>query len=117
MLAQIEHMLNEIFDQLYEEKTKAINLEAVRTGNIAASIACHAAIKVNMQLEQKQNGSGCWLSWPKLIILIRVRMGDRWCCAILCKISRRHSKGKTQPRAVRVTMRRFLILCSNRNHD
>jgi DNA mismatch repair protein MutL len=50
--AQIEHMLNEIFDQLMRED-QAINLEAVRTG-IAASIACHAAIKVNMQLEQNK---------------------------------------------------------------
>ena len=43
-------MLNEIFDQLSRED-QAINLEAVRT-HIAASIACHAAIKVNMPLEQ-----------------------------------------------------------------
>jgi len=47
--SQIEHMLNEIFDQLARED-QAINLEAVRT-RIAASIACHAAIKVNMPLE------------------------------------------------------------------
>jgi len=47
--SQIEHMLNEIFDQLSHED-RAINLEAVRT-RIAASIACHAAIKVNMPLE------------------------------------------------------------------
>jgi DNA mismatch repair protein MutL len=48
--AQIEHMMNEIFEQLTRED-QAINLEAVRT-RIAASIACHAAIKVNMPLEQ-----------------------------------------------------------------
>ncbi len=47
--SQIEHMLNEIFEQLARED-QAINLEAVRT-RIAASIACHAAIKVNMPLE------------------------------------------------------------------
>ena len=47
--AQIEHMMNEIFEQLTRED-RAINLEAVRT-RIAASIACHAAIKVNMPLE------------------------------------------------------------------
>ena len=47
--SQIEHMLHEIFDQLARED-QAINLEAVRT-RIAASIACHAAIKVNMPLE------------------------------------------------------------------
>jgi DNA mismatch repair protein MutL len=50
--AQIEHMLNEILEQLTRED-QAINLEAVRTC-IAASIACHAAIKVNMPLEQNK---------------------------------------------------------------
>jgi DNA mismatch repair protein MutL len=50
--AQVEHMLNEIFEQLTRED-QAINLEAVRT-RIAASIACHAAIKVNMPLEQNK---------------------------------------------------------------
>jgi len=50
--AQIEHMLNEILEQLTRED-QAINLEAVRR-RIAASIACHAAIKVNMPLEQNK---------------------------------------------------------------
>jgi DNA mismatch repair protein MutL len=50
--AQIEHMMNEIFEQLTRED-QAVNLEAVRT-RIAASIACHAAIKVNMPLEQNK---------------------------------------------------------------
>ncbi len=50
--AQIEPMLNEIFEQL-TRADQAINLEAVRT-RIAASIACHAAIKVNMPLEQNK---------------------------------------------------------------
>ena len=50
--SQIEHMLNEIFEQLARED-QAINLEAVRS-RIAASIACHAAIKVNMPLEQNK---------------------------------------------------------------
>jgi len=50
--SQIEHMLNEIFEQLARED-QVINLEAVRT-RIAASIACHAAIKVNMPLEQNK---------------------------------------------------------------
>ena len=49
---QIEHMLNEILEQLTRED-QAINLEAVQT-RIAASIACHAAIKVNMPLEQNK---------------------------------------------------------------
>ncbi len=50
--SQIEHMLNEIFEQMARED-QAINLEAVRA-RIAASIACHAAIKVNMPLEQNK---------------------------------------------------------------
>jgi DNA mismatch repair protein MutL len=50
--AQIEHMLNEVLEQLTRED-QAINLEAVRT-RVAASIACHAAIKVNMPLEQNK---------------------------------------------------------------
>jgi DNA mismatch repair protein MutL len=50
--AQVEHMLNEIFEQLTRED-QVVNLEAVRT-RIAASIACHAAIKVNMPLEQNK---------------------------------------------------------------
>ena len=50
--AQIEHMLNEIFEQFMRED-QAINLDAIRT-RIAASIACHAAIKVNMPLEQNK---------------------------------------------------------------
>jgi DNA mismatch repair protein MutL len=50
--AQIGHMLNEIFEQFLRED-QAINLEAIRT-RIAASIACHAAIKVNMPLEQNK---------------------------------------------------------------
>ena len=50
--SQVEHMLSEIFEQMARED-QAINLEAVRT-RIAASIACHAAIKVNMQLEQNK---------------------------------------------------------------
>jgi DNA mismatch repair protein MutL len=50
--AQVEHMLNEIFEQFMREDQE-INLEAIRT-RIAASIACHAAIKVNMPLEQNK---------------------------------------------------------------
>jgi DNA mismatch repair protein MutL len=49
---QLEHMLSELLDQLAREDQK-LNLEAVRT-RIAASIACHAAIKVNMPLEQQK---------------------------------------------------------------
>jgi DNA mismatch repair protein MutL len=47
--SQIEHMLHELLDQFSREDQK-LNLEMVRT-RIAASIACHAAIKVNMPLE------------------------------------------------------------------
>jgi DNA mismatch repair protein MutL len=50
--AQVEHMLTEILEQFTRED-QALNLEAVRT-RIAASIACHAAIKVNMPLEQNK---------------------------------------------------------------
>ncbi len=50
--SQVEHMLHELFEQLAREEQK-VNLETVRT-RIAASIACHAAIKVNMPLEQNK---------------------------------------------------------------
>jgi DNA mismatch repair protein MutL len=46
----VEHLLHEIIDQ-FEREEQALNLEKIRT-SIAASIACHAAIKVNMPLEQ-----------------------------------------------------------------
>lgn len=49
---QIEHMLHELLDQFSREE-QALNLEKVRA-RIAASIACHAAIKVNMPLEQNK---------------------------------------------------------------
>ena len=49
---QIEHMLHELLDQFSREE-QALNLEQIR-GRIAASIACHAAIKVNMPLEQNK---------------------------------------------------------------
>ena len=49
---QVEHMLHELLEQLSREDQK-VNLETVRT-RIAASIACHAAIKVNMALEQNK---------------------------------------------------------------
>ncbi len=48
--AAVEHMLHELLEQLSREE-QALNLERIR-GRIAASIACHAAIKVNMPLEQ-----------------------------------------------------------------
>ncbi|HVI09622.1 MAG TPA: DNA mismatch repair endonuclease MutL [Candidatus Binatia bacterium] len=47
--AQVEHMLHELLDQISREE-QSLNLEKIR-GRIAASIACHAAIKVNMPLE------------------------------------------------------------------
>jgi DNA mismatch repair protein MutL len=49
---QVERMLHELLEQLSREDQR-MNLEAVRT-RIAASIACHAAIKVNMPLEQNK---------------------------------------------------------------
>jgi len=48
----VEHMLHELLDQLSSEE-QSLNLEKIRT-RIAASIACHAAIKVNMPLEQNK---------------------------------------------------------------
>ncbi len=52
----VEHLLHELLEQFTREE-QALNLEKVRT-RIAASIACHAAIKVNMPLEQNKMG---WL--------------------------------------------------------
>jgi len=48
----IENMLHELLDQFARED-QALNLEQIR-GRIAASIACHAAIKVNMPLEHNK---------------------------------------------------------------
>ncbi len=50
--SHIEHMLHELLDQFSREEQR-LNLEMVRT-RIAASIACHAAIKVHMPLEQNK---------------------------------------------------------------
>jgi DNA mismatch repair protein MutL len=49
---RIDSMLHELLDQLSRED-QALNLNQVRT-RVAASIACHAAIKVNMPLEQNK---------------------------------------------------------------
>jgi len=49
---QVEKMLHELLDQFARED-QALNLDQIRT-RIAASIACHAAIKVNMPLEQNK---------------------------------------------------------------
>ena len=46
----IEHLLHEILEQ-FEREEQSLNLERIRT-SIDASIACHAAIKVNMPLDQ-----------------------------------------------------------------
>ncbi len=48
----LEHMLHELLDHFSREE-QALNLEKIRA-RIAASIACHAAIKVNMPLEQNK---------------------------------------------------------------
>ncbi len=50
--AEVERMLHELLEQFARED-QSLNLETIRTG-IAASIACHAAIKVNMPLEQNK---------------------------------------------------------------
>jgi DNA mismatch repair protein MutL len=48
----VEKMLIELLDQ-FEKEEQSLNLEKVRA-KIAASIACHAAIKINMPLEQNK---------------------------------------------------------------
>jgi DNA mismatch repair protein MutL len=50
--AEVEKMLLELLDQFQQEE-QALNLEKIRA-RIAASIACHAAIKINMPLEQNK---------------------------------------------------------------
>ncbi len=50
--AAVEKMLHELLDQFSREE-QSLNLEKIRA-RIAASIACHAAIKVNMPLEQNK---------------------------------------------------------------
>jgi len=49
---EVEHLLHEILEQ-FEREEQSLNLDAIRT-RIAASIACHAAIKINMPLEQNK---------------------------------------------------------------
>ena len=49
---QVEQMLHELLDQLSQEE-QALNLDKIGS-RIAASIACHAAIKVNMPLAQNK---------------------------------------------------------------
>jgi DNA mismatch repair protein MutL len=48
----VERMLHELLDQISREE-QSLNLDKIRA-RIAASIACHAAIKVNMPLEQNK---------------------------------------------------------------
>ncbi len=50
----VEHMLHEILDQ-FEREEQVLNLEKIRT-SIAASIACHAAIKSQHAVGAEQNG-------------------------------------------------------------
>jgi DNA mismatch repair protein MutL len=50
--ADVEKLLVELLDQFQREE-QAMNLEKIRA-RIAASIACHAAIKINMPLEQNK---------------------------------------------------------------
>jgi DNA mismatch repair protein MutL len=50
--AEVEQMLHELLDQ-FSREDQALNLDQIR-GRIAASIACHAAIKINMPLEQNK---------------------------------------------------------------
>jgi DNA mismatch repair protein MutL len=48
----VEALLREILDSL-EKETQAVNIEKLQT-KISASIACHAAIKINMKLDQRK---------------------------------------------------------------
>jgi DNA mismatch repair protein MutL len=50
--ADVEKMLVELLDQFQHEE-QVLNLDKIRA-KIAASIACHAAIKINMPLEQNK---------------------------------------------------------------
>ncbi|MGE0407583.1 MAG: DNA mismatch repair protein MutL, partial [Candidatus Korobacteraceae bacterium] len=50
--ADIERMLHELLTQ-FEHEEQALNMEIARR-RIAASIACHAAIKINTPLEQNK---------------------------------------------------------------
>jgi DNA mismatch repair protein MutL len=50
--ADVEKMLIELLDQFQREE-QAFNMDQIRA-KIAASIACHAAIKINMPLEQNK---------------------------------------------------------------
>jgi DNA mismatch repair protein MutL len=50
--SDVERMLHELLDEV-DREAQAINLERVRT-RIAASIACHAAIKVNTPLDKNK---------------------------------------------------------------
>ena len=78
--AQVEHMLHELLDQISREE-QALNLEKIRA-RIAASIACHAAIKVNMPLEQNKME---WLlaELAKTDIPCPARTAGPWFCGIL----------------------------------
>ncbi len=78
--AAVEHMLHELLDQFSREE-QSLNLEKIRA-RIAASIACHAAIKVNMPLEQNKME---WLlaELAKTDHPCPVRTAGRWCCGIL----------------------------------
>jgi DNA mismatch repair protein MutL len=50
--SEVERLIFELLDQLRHEE-QALNMEMI-SARIAASIACHAAIKVNMPLEQNK---------------------------------------------------------------
>ena len=50
---EVEHLLLEFLEQFQRKIKSSSNLEKIRA-KIAASIACHAAIKINMPLEQNK---------------------------------------------------------------
>ena len=60
-----DKLLTEILDGI-ERENAAISIETLQA-KIAASTACHAAIKVNMPwIKRKWNG--CWQNWRKRIV-------------------------------------------------
>jgi DNA mismatch repair protein MutL len=80
---EVEQMLHELLEQFSREE-QALNLDQIR-GRIAASIACHAAIKVNMPLEQNKMEwlitelakTGCPMSCPHgRPVVLRYSMKD-----------------------------------------
>ena len=85
-----ERLLYEILDGIAREN-QAISIDSLQA-KIAASTSCHAAIKVNMPLDQAKME---WLlgELAKTEYPMSCPHGGRWCCAIRCAKSSGHSNG------------------------